>query len=82
VTAFHTSITVWGIWFALTLGSFLTLELLGLSDRVGWNSLTWTIRQLFARNQLWGLAFAAALVVFAVHLFWTRDKKNDPEGRN
>lgn len=82
MTAFHTSLLIWGTWFGLVLGSFLVLEMFALSDRVAWNTLTWTFRQLFTRNQLFGMATVALMAAFVVHLFWKRDKRDDPEGRN
>jgi hypothetical protein len=80
--SFHTSLIVWGAWFFLVLGSFLVLEIFALSDRVAWNTLTWTFRQLFTRNQLFGLAFVAGAAALVVHMFWKRVKRDEPEGRN
>jgi hypothetical protein len=81
MSAFYTSLLVYG-WLALAV---LAAELLGLSDRVPWNSLTWTIGQLMARH--WGYvvfpAISSLLLIFLLHIKkHNDDKPNEPEGRN
>ena len=78
MTEWHSSLLAWGL-VALVV---LTAELLALSDRVPWNTLTWTIRQTFAH---WGqaayLPFFGLLAVFAAHIVYKRAKKDQPEGK-
>ena len=82
MTPFHWSLLVWGIWTALVVGTFLALELPAVADDTPWNTLTWTLRQMFARSQLFGLVFVGLLAAFVAHLFWKRAKKNEVEGRH
>lgn len=86
MTAFHWSLTVWLSWAAL----FLVLEIVGLTDRVPWNSLSWTAWQIQARWPITGLAFAGGLFVLLLHIVlpghWPRrDNKypevDEPEGK-
>jgi uncharacterized membrane protein YGL010W len=80
VTPTSWSFLVWGIWFVATLSTFLVLEIPAAKDYTAWNTLTWTIRQLFARSQLIGLVFVGWIAVFVTHLFWKRSGKDEPEG--
>jgi len=76
-----TSFLVWGAWLSMVVGSFLILEVLALKDAGQWNTLTWTIRQMFVRSQLFGLVFVGLIAVFITHLFWKRAKRNEIERR-
>jgi hypothetical protein len=81
VSTFAVSLTV----FITVAALVLAVELAGLSDRVPWNSLTWTLGQLMARS--WGFvvypAIAAGLLIFLLHIGkHQHDKRDEPEGRN
>ena len=79
MTDFHRSLLVWGLVALLV----LVVELLAWSDRVPWNSLTWTIRQTFAHyGQAAYLPFFGLLAVFAAHIVYRKSKKDQPEGKN
>jgi hypothetical protein len=79
MTSFHASLLVWGSFIVLG----VTLELLAWRDAVPWNTLTWTIGQLFARSAWSMLIFVGLLAAFAAHiLFRKKSKLDDPEGRN
>ena len=78
MTAWHSSALTWGLVALLV----LTVELAGWSDRVPWNTLTWTIRQTFAHyGQLATLGFVAAMAVFVAHILYRKSKKDQPEGK-
>jgi hypothetical protein len=78
VSAFHASLLVWGSLAVLVLGA----ELVALSDRVVWNSLSWTLWQLMARSFVVLPLLLSLLLVFALHIGRRHPKRDDPEGRN
>lgn len=80
MSPFAWSLAVWGAWLIAAAGSFLLLEVLALHDVGAWNTLTWTLRQMFARSQLFGLVFVGLIAAFVAHLFWKRAKRNEIEG--
>lgn len=81
MSPFAWSLIVWGIWLVLVVSSFLSLEILALEDVGPWNTLTWTLRQMFVRSQLFGLVFVGLVAAFITHLFWKRAKRDEREGR-
>lgn len=80
MSPFAWSLAVWGAWLVAAVGSFLLLEVLALKDVGAWNTLTWTIRQMMARSQLFGLVFVGLIAAFVAHIFWKRAKRNEIEG--
>ncbi len=82
MSEYQTSLLFWGlVWLAPFVAIFLLMEIPAVADAVPWNTLTWTIRQTFARSQLFGLLFVGLTAVFITHLFWRGvRKKDEPEG--
>ena len=82
MTPWHWSLAVWLGWAAL----FLVLELAAWRDLVPWNTLSWTVWQIFARSG-W-LAVVGIGLMFSLLLHFAlgfpnrnRPKIEDTEGK-
>jgi hypothetical protein len=65
MSPFHWSLAIWAAWGL----AFLILELLAVSDRVPWNTLSWTSWQIQARGPgFLSLAAAGGLFVLLLHI--------------
>jgi hypothetical protein len=81
VTPFQWSLCIWCTWGLL----FLVAELLAWRDLVPWNTLSWTVWQISARNVLFAMVTAGSLFVLLLHFAFGfpnrgRFKREDTEG--
>lgn len=82
MTPFQISLVVWCAWGL----AFLILEVAAWQDWVPWNTLSWTVWQIFARN-LWIAIFGIGLMFSLLLHFafrWPRSSsypREDTEGK-
>lgn len=79
---YHASLAVWSAWIL----SFATIELSAVSDRVHWNTLSWTAWELQSKSGVFSVAFVGGLAVLMYHIAFKFPRKKTfeqgPEGRN
>jgi hypothetical protein len=80
MTPFQTSLLVWGLWGLL----FLALEIAGWRKWVPWNTLSWTVWQIFARSIFVEIVEIGLMFSLLLHfaLGWpnrSRHKRQDDE---